>query len=84
MTYPKAGSPEELAEWLEFLGIADCPCPKKYKSRGRLYDVSMGDGWVRMDTDPACRHHGDDRPDPLPPTRPDRTNPRRRPDAAPI
>lgn len=51
-------SKEGLARWLAFLGTSDCPCPSAWKSLGILYGVSMGKGWVRMETDPACRHHG--------------------------
>ncbi len=52
--------PEALARWLRFLGTEDCRCPMAWRSLGVLYGVSMGHGWVRTDTDPQCRHHGED------------------------
>lgn len=52
--------PEALARHLRWLKIEDCPCPMAWKSLGVLYGVSMGHGWVRMGTDPQCRHHGSD------------------------
>jgi len=55
---PTDPGPESLARWLRWLGIDDCPCPTSYRSLGVLYGVSMGYGWVRMNTDPSCRHHG--------------------------
>lgn len=51
-------APESLRRWNEFLGTPDCPCPSEHRGLGRLYGVSMGKGWVRMDTDPECPHHG--------------------------
>ncbi len=51
--------PASLAAHPAWLKTEDCPCPRKWKSYGRLYGISMGMGWVRMDTDPDCRHHGD-------------------------
>jgi hypothetical protein len=51
-------SPEGLARWMAYLGQGDCPCPHEYKALGRLYGISFGKGWVRMDTDPRCPHHG--------------------------
>lgn len=61
MAPPIDPGPESLERWNRFLGEEDCPCPMAYKSLGVLYGVSMGDGWVRMDTDPQCRHHSDER-----------------------
>jgi hypothetical protein len=46
-----------LAKWLTFLGTTDCPCPYEWRSIGILYGVSFGKGWIRMGTDPKCRHH---------------------------
>jgi hypothetical protein len=34
-----------------------CTCPLGLKPLGRLHDVSMGNGWVRLTTDPNCPHH---------------------------
>ncbi len=51
--------PESLARWMRFLATEDCPCPYQWKGIGVLYGVSMGKGWIRMDTVPECRHHGD-------------------------
>ena len=39
-------------------GIPDCTCRHEYKGLGVLYRVSMGKGWVRMNDDPNCPHHG--------------------------
>lgn len=47
-----------LARDLQWLGIQTCVCRFAYKSLGRVHDVSMGKGWVRMDTKPDCEHHG--------------------------
>ncbi len=60
MAPPTDPGPESLTRWMWFLRTEDCPCPYQWKGIGVLYGVSMGKGWVRMDTDPACRHHGDD------------------------
>jgi len=49
---------------LEWLHTPDCSCPYEWKGLGILYGVSMGKGWVRMSTDPNCRHHGVDAPTP--------------------
>lgn len=41
--------------WLESIGQEKgCPCRFQYKSLGRGH----GEGWVRMNTDPACPAHG--------------------------
>jgi hypothetical protein len=37
---------------------AACTCPREWKSLGRLYGVGMGEGWVRLNDDPACLLHG--------------------------
>lgn len=49
---------DSLARSLAWLGTEDCSCPHHWGSLGRLYNISMGQGWIRTDTDPACRHHG--------------------------
>ena len=38
-----------------------CCCRYEWKGIGVLYDVSMGDGWVRTTTEPGCPHHGSTR-----------------------
>jgi hypothetical protein len=56
---PEPASPEGRAAHLAWLGTPDCTCPDEYrKSLGKLYGIGMGPGWVRLDTDPACPHHG--------------------------
>lgn len=50
---------ETLDSWLRFLRIEDCPCSYEWQALGRLYGISMGSGWVRITTDPTCRHHGE-------------------------
>lgn len=62
---PKAD--RSLAASLAWLKTPDCPCPHDWKSYGTLDRISMGMGWVRMRTDPACPHHGESRPEPRPP-----------------
>jgi hypothetical protein len=37
-----------------------CTCEYAWKAYGRLYGISMGDGWVRMTTEPGCPHHAPD------------------------
>jgi hypothetical protein len=49
----------DLQRWLKWLGTPDCTCKSQWKSLGRLYGVSMGKGWVRVSTDPACIHHNE-------------------------
>lgn len=56
--------PEALRRWDAYLGTSDCTCPTEWKGLGVLYGVSMGKGWVRMSTDPACLHHGETVPYP--------------------
>lgn len=34
-----------------------CGCPYEWKPFGRLYGVSMGNGWVRTGTSPDCIEH---------------------------
>jgi hypothetical protein len=60
-----AATSEPLWRWLLWLHehagaqrILDCPCLYAWKSLGILYGMSMGDGWVRMTTDPDCPEHG--------------------------
>jgi hypothetical protein len=47
-----------LADNLAWLGTPNCTCPHEWKSYGRLYGISMGKGWARMATEPACPNHG--------------------------
>jgi len=51
---------ENLRAWILY-GCKDDRCMCEYAWRacvGRLYGISMGPGWVRLTTDPACPHHG--------------------------
>lgn len=36
----------------------DCGCPYRWGNHGRLYGISMGEGWIRTDTNPECPEHG--------------------------
>lgn len=45
-------------DWLDFIEIGDCICEYAWQSLGRLYNVSMGKGWVRISTEKQCVHHG--------------------------
>ena len=49
---------DSLSKWMAYLQIGDCPCRFEWKSLGRLYKVNMGKGWIRMNTNPDCPHHG--------------------------
>lgn len=50
---------DDLNRWLLWLyGDKPCICRHERKGLGRLYGVSMGDGWVRVDTVRTCPHHG--------------------------
>lgn len=40
-------------------GLKDCICPWGIRSLGKLYGISMGRGWVRLDTTPGCPHHNE-------------------------
>jgi hypothetical protein len=57
MRTPSPG-PEALARHLADLKTPDCTCNHGWRSLGRLYGVSFGHGWVRLDTNPACPYHG--------------------------
>jgi hypothetical protein len=46
-----------LAHHLRWLDTPGCTCPTEWRSYGRLYGISMGEGWVRVTTDPACPDH---------------------------
>lgn len=48
---------EALRRYLASPKLSACTCPYEWKSYGRLYGISMGKGWVRMDTHPACPAH---------------------------
>lgn len=50
--------PNNEAEAKAFRGWPDCTCPWAYKSLGRLYNVDMGKGWIRLTTDAGCPNHG--------------------------
>lgn len=64
MTHPAArpAPTHPLEQSLMWLKTPDCACPHEWKSYGSLYRIPMGYGWVRMTTDPACRHHAAARP----------------------
>lgn len=49
---------DSLADWMDFLALRHCTCEWGWQSLGRLYGVSFGKGWVRLSTNPECRHHG--------------------------
>ncbi len=51
------GSRPVSVRWLAFLRQEDCACDFRWAGLGRLYGVSMGNGWVRTSTDPSCPHH---------------------------
>jgi hypothetical protein len=53
---------DDPVEWLRWLGTEDCRCEHAWLSLGVLYGVSFGKGWVRISTDPDCRHHGQGTP----------------------
>lgn len=56
---PAPGSIEDRDCWHRHLyGDVPCRCRSAYKSIGRLDGITMGKGWVRMDTHPDCPHHG--------------------------
>jgi hypothetical protein len=38
--------------------IAECTCPHGVRPLGKLHGIQMGQGIVRLDTDPACQEHG--------------------------
>jgi len=47
-----------LAAHLAWLHLEGCTCPYRWQGLGRLYGISLGKGWVRLDTDPVCPCHG--------------------------
>lgn len=49
---------ESLRQRLAWLDTETCPCKHARKPIGLLYGISMGDGWVRLTTEPDCPHHG--------------------------
>jgi hypothetical protein len=50
--------PDDLRKWLVYVNGDDrCPCRHEWKGLGVLYGVSMGDGWVRITTEPDCPQH---------------------------
>lgn len=51
----------DLADWKKWLDITACTCPFEWRSLGRLHGGWMGNGWVRMRTDPRCPCHGERR-----------------------
>lgn len=51
----------ELAEHHWRQGTAGCLCDYRYGSYGRLYGISMGEGWIRTNTHPDCPHHREGR-----------------------
>jgi hypothetical protein len=56
---PPTGTPEHLAQRLEWLGLTGCLCPHAWRrSIGSLYGISFGAGWVRLNDAPDCPHHG--------------------------
>lgn len=51
--------PPGLVAWLHWLKLSACRCLYGWGPLGRLYGVSMGHGWVRLNTAPTCPHHGE-------------------------
>jgi hypothetical protein len=49
---------DDLAAWLNRIGLTGCRCRYAWKGLGVLYGVSLGNGWVRLDDGPACPLHG--------------------------
>ena len=39
-------------------GDTRCTCRHEVRGLGILYGISFGQGWVRLDDDPDCPHHG--------------------------
>jgi hypothetical protein len=39
-------------------GDDQCTCRHAWKGLGILYGISLGNGWVRMDDNLDCPHHG--------------------------
>jgi hypothetical protein len=55
-------SPQQpLADWLAWLqntcDTKPCTCHYEWRGLGTLYGSSMGNGWVRMNTQPGCLEH---------------------------
>ncbi|HEY6110039.1 MAG TPA: hypothetical protein VIV56_14165 [Gemmatimonadales bacterium] len=48
---------EALKEKLAWLRTPDCTCEHRWGNYGKLYGISMGEGWNRVSTDPRCPHH---------------------------
>jgi hypothetical protein len=49
---------QDLAAWLAYIGAADCACTWEWRNDlGHLYGQSIGPGWSRTDTNPACADH---------------------------
>lgn len=47
-----------LAALVRNYGDERCTCPHEIQGLGLLYGISLGRGWVRLDDDPDCPHHG--------------------------
>ena len=58
MSPSDALTPNLLSDWLDYLCIQNCTCEWAWRGLGVLYGQSFGQGWVRVDTKPACPHHG--------------------------
>lgn len=56
---PGETMPPSLAANFRWLHTEGCTCSHMHGSYGRLYGISMGNGWIRTTTDPACPHHGE-------------------------
>lgn len=39
-----------------------CGCPYRWGSYGKLYGISMREGWIRVSTHPKCKEHDPKRP----------------------
>ncbi len=48
---------DSLEKHLAWLETPDCTCEHAVQGLGRLYGVSMGEGWVRLNEAEDCPYH---------------------------
>jgi hypothetical protein len=53
-TAPRTSLERHLTE----MHLKGCTCPHEWKGLGILYEISMGNGWVRMTDAEDCPIHG--------------------------